>query len=278
MRDLPDFENPPLVEVVLGVQFDPLPALRSAHLGLWWQQFRKELPRAEEVPPLPPVVERFGVQTVGPPRARLMISPQAAVNRTWFMSDNGAELVQVQPDRFLHNWRKVASGDKYPRYELIAKDFLGELESFQRFVEGENLGGPFRINQCEIVYVNVIGDPASAPSDWVGHSDPGAIVAALRLPVNESLGPPEDVTLMIRHMIPGNVGRPAGRLTMEFEPTFVGDENRETYRLQLTARGEPIGEGIDGAMRFLELGHRVIVKGFTQITTPKMHKMWRRLQ
>jgi uncharacterized protein (TIGR04255 family) len=278
MRDLPDFENPPLVEVALGVQFDPIPALRSAHLGLWWQRFRRELPRVEEMPPLPPEVELFGVQTATAPRARLMISSAAVINRTWFMNENGSQVAQVQPDRFLHNWRKVASEDTYPRYEPIAEEFMSKLDSLQRFVEDEKLGGPFRINQCEVHYVNVIGGGESAPVEWSGHKDPGAVVAALRIPVSETLGAPEDSTLTMRHLILSPAGKPVGRLTIRLEPIFLVVENQESYRLQLTARGEPIGEGLEGVSRFLELGHRVIVNGFTEITTPSMHKVWRRLQ
>jgi hypothetical protein len=32
----PDYERPPVVETVLGVQFDPLPDLCNAHLGAFW--------------------------------------------------------------------------------------------------------------------------------------------------------------------------------------------------------------------------------------------------
>ena len=34
---LPDYERPPVVETVLGVQFDSLPKFTNAHLGTFWE-------------------------------------------------------------------------------------------------------------------------------------------------------------------------------------------------------------------------------------------------
>jgi len=37
---LPTFENPPVVETVMSVQFDPLSKLTDAHLGGFWFERR----------------------------------------------------------------------------------------------------------------------------------------------------------------------------------------------------------------------------------------------
>lgn len=39
---LPEFGRPPLSEVALSVQFDSLDALRTVHVGLLWNKFRKD--------------------------------------------------------------------------------------------------------------------------------------------------------------------------------------------------------------------------------------------
>jgi hypothetical protein len=46
--------------------------------------------------------------------------------------------------------------------------------------------------------------------------------------------------------------------------------------LTLTARGAPIGAGVAGALEFLDLGRRWIVRGFADLTTERMHIAWRR--
>jgi len=36
-HSLPDYVNPPVVETILGVQFERLPAFKNAHLGAFWK-------------------------------------------------------------------------------------------------------------------------------------------------------------------------------------------------------------------------------------------------
>ena len=36
---LPTFDNPPVIETVIGVQFDQIPNLTSAHFGWYWREF-----------------------------------------------------------------------------------------------------------------------------------------------------------------------------------------------------------------------------------------------
>lgn len=38
MPPTPDFVNPPIVELVLGAQFSPLPKLTAGHFGLFWNE------------------------------------------------------------------------------------------------------------------------------------------------------------------------------------------------------------------------------------------------
>ena len=66
---LPDFADPPVVEVALGVQFQPPVELSPLDLGPLRERWRDRFPRLEQQPPLPPVVEaerasQLGVQVV----------------------------------------------------------------------------------------------------------------------------------------------------------------------------------------------------------------------
>jgi hypothetical protein len=58
-QDLPDFEKPPVTEVVCGVQFKELRSLIIPHLGQLWEKFKAEYPRYQEVSPIVPVIELF---------------------------------------------------------------------------------------------------------------------------------------------------------------------------------------------------------------------------
>lgn len=51
-QDLPEFKSPPVIEVVCGVQFEPLPGFLSVHFGEFWARIRDRYPRTEDRPPL----------------------------------------------------------------------------------------------------------------------------------------------------------------------------------------------------------------------------------
>jgi uncharacterized protein (TIGR04255 family) len=58
-ENLTDFDDPPVVETVLSAQFEPLPSVQTAHLGLLWEEYRASFPKSAEHPPLDPVIEQF---------------------------------------------------------------------------------------------------------------------------------------------------------------------------------------------------------------------------
>src|SRR5687768_15013305 len=58
--ELPRYDRPPVSEVVMSVQFDPMTALTPVHLGAWWTADRKrKYPLCEERPPLASQREEF---------------------------------------------------------------------------------------------------------------------------------------------------------------------------------------------------------------------------
>jgi hypothetical protein len=70
--------------------------------------------------------------------------------------------------------------------------------------------------------------------------------------------------------------RPIGRLHIQAAVVaYLGTESK-AVQLTLTARGQPLGAGIDGIIAFLNLGREYIVRGFTSFTTPQMHETWGR--
>src|SRR5262245_24399625 len=102
---LPEFDRPPVDEMVMGFQLDPLPGLRVAHLGLYWSRIRAEYPHTEDQPPLPSAVESEEIKpSEGVTTFAVSLSQ---LPRCWFVSGDKTQLIQVQRDRFWRNWRKV---------------------------------------------------------------------------------------------------------------------------------------------------------------------------
>lgn len=269
-RDLPDFDAPPVVEVSLSVQFDPLPNLRATQIGLLWNQFRDRFPKTEEHGPIDPQFELFGQQKSTRPRLELMETPP--LPRFWFLNEAGTELIQVQNDRFIHNWRKAGEGASYPRYEKLRQTFEGELIEFWSIVEREKWG-QLRPNQCEITYFNQI---VSGPG-WERHGQLGEILTLFQSKYSDTgLGEPEDVNLAVKYVLRNEKEEPIGRLHISTKPGLRKSDGKPVIGLSLTARLRPPGEMIEDTLWCLDFGRDAIVNGFASVTTTKMHQIWER--
>jgi uncharacterized protein (TIGR04255 family) len=267
---LPDFRKPPVVEVALSVQFEPLASFRVAHFGLLWKDFQARFPKTEEHPALSPVTEKFGVRSIPGPMLNVGVGFGAPQLRCWFLNEKGTELLQVQRDRFIYNWRKAADDSEYPRYKTLRAKFAEEIRTFAGFLERERIG-ELRSNQCELTYVNHI----IAGNGWESHADLEKIVTVWRPHSSEEFSSRlESATFEARYLIVRDADNPIGRAYVTFTPFTAVD--KPIYAAQILARGAPLGEGIDGAFGFLDTAHEWIVRAFTAITTKHMHEIWER--
>ncbi|MEX0866920.1 MAG: TIGR04255 family protein [Pirellulales bacterium] len=269
-QGLPNFDKPPLFEVALAVQFQPLENFKSAHLGLLWERYRDEFPLIEEHCLLEPQFERFGIRRTSTVPFKLEMMDRPPTPRCWFVKENGSQLIQVQRDRFIHNWRKRGEEANYPRYEAIRDLFEKELVEFASFVAEESLG-PLEFNQCEITYVNEI-EPNSV---WCEHSQLNRILTVFSDDSGEQELPKlENANLRVRFLLEGDDGKPIGRLHVNVEPRHRADSGKPIYFMTLTARGAPKTSDVNGLMHFLDYGRQVVVKSFASLTSKEMHGTW----
>lgn len=262
--DLPDFESPPLNEVVLGVQFNPPIGYQQINAGEVWALFRSEFSKVEERAALAPAFETFGLSAKG---LRLGLMSGPSHDRFWFERPDGTELIQFQQDRLLHNWKKVGDrANEYPRFEGMMKRFCAELEELEQYFNRLSSQST-RINQCELTYVNHIPfevtDQRKA-SDW------------LRF-VDFAEHEPEDFSLSFREIIHDEEGKPQGRLTCEFAIAFKPSGGR-IILMTLTARGVPKEPTKESAFEFLVMGRTLIVSRFADLTTEAAHREWGRIR
>src|SRR5205823_1160448 len=139
---------------------------------------------------------------------RIQVLNAPPLPRCWFLNASGTQLIQVQRDRFAHNWRKVGDGDAYPRYERMRDAFKRELEVFETFLTREALG-ELVPNQCEVTYVNHI----IAGDGWARHGQIDEVLTVVSArPTEPLLGEAEDVSVALRYVIADETGAPTGRL------------------------------------------------------------------
>ena len=265
--DLPDFERPPVVEVNLGIEFGTLRPMRAAHVGLFWSNIRGDYPTLQEQPALNSAIERFD-EPGQPFEISFEFGESAPPLRAWLLSPDSSRLLQIQNDRFIHNWRRMTPEAPYPRYETVRDEFGTRLDQFASFVEEEQLG-TLDVVQAEVNYVNEL----VAGEVWEGPSDLGEVVAMWKATEVATLRSPEEVRVVERHRVETSDGAPA-RLYISLTPRpDVG--GKAAVLLTLTVRGRPT-EGKAGIFRFFDFGRELIVRTFADVTTPAMHALWGR--
>jgi uncharacterized protein (TIGR04255 family) len=263
-QSLPEYGNPPVDEVVCGVLFEPIKAFLVPHFGLLWEKFRPEYPNCQEVPPLMPTIESFEEF----PPAEIEI-PEIPLPRVWFLHDDG-RIIQVQRDRFLHNWRKFRSTDEYPRYRKVFHMFQMHLSTFQEFLNELRLG-TVTPRQYEMTYVNLIpqGEGWETTSDvhkvfpdfcWQGEKE-------------RFLPAPDGINWRTSFPLPNR----AGRLHMHIQTARRRDDKRRLFRFEITARGIGTDTSSNAMQAWFDLAHEWIVRGFADSTGPQIQRdVWRR--
>ena len=276
---LPKFNKPPVVEVVLGVQFQQLAGFHVGHHGAIWQRFQGKFSRVQQQPRLPHIIERKGVQPPEMLNVMSLMSPSDHVPRMWLLSADDTELVQVQPDRFMRNWRRYHDGQiAYPSYDdHIRPGFVEDFANFSAVIEDQQLGPPIA-DQCEVVYVNHIDHSGT----WQDFSQLGRVFKGWDATYPHSVGSGTDtVAYRMRRDVTDDHGKFVGHFFIELDSAY---SLRQTgamtpiFQLQLNVRGRPLSEGAEGVMRFMDLAHKIIVNSFAELTTPEMHAIWERIQ
>jgi uncharacterized protein (TIGR04255 family) len=265
---LPDFEHPPVIEVVCGLQYKPLTNFQATTFGLFWQTVRDDYTIVEEVAPLAPVTESYSSSTEAS-RVKLQLLGTPPLPRLFFLHRDHGWLMQLQKDRFLHNWRKENEDDIYPRYPNVFKMFWDAWERFLSFCKSEEIGPP-EINQLEITYINHI----PAGHGWETISDLGEIFRDIGwIRSKRFLPTPESVGLQWTFLLPES----RGRLHISLKHAARVSDNQVVLLCELTARGLPNVVNADAIKEWFDLGREWIVRGFTDIVSKDAQKnLWGR--
>lgn len=253
---LPDFDDPPVIEVALSVQFSPLP-LRAMDLYPLWESRRDDYPRRDEQPPLPPITAGGGPQAF----VRFGTPPGA---RQWWLSDDGAFLLQLQHDRFALNWRRVPQAADYPRFPVLLDRFTRELKAFEDFV-GDR--GSLEISAAEVLYVNDLDHKASGAE----LTEPASTrLECLASVPSHHLGEPTETWFNLLYRVPDD---PTTTLRVTLEPATRHD-GQAIAQLLLTATSWFGSTDATAAIRWLSVGRSHIVRSFRELTTEPIHDRW----
>ena len=265
----PKFDDPPVVETVTGVQFEILPKLKNAHLGVFWKHMGNEWSNINELPPLDFQYEKFEEKGAWHEEEFKLALVKEINVRMQIVNDLKNRMVQIQNGRLHYNWLGHEQGE-YPEYENILPEYFKILDNFLSFLEEEQLGD-FQSNQWEITYVNDIpkGTVWDKPEDW-NDLFPKMVMLKARSNLTEI----ESFVGEWNYEIKPKQGR------LHVNLKHGKREDKEIIVMTLTARG-PIqhSEDREGQKQRLDeglkIGHDSIVFAFKELTSDSAHKYWK---
>ena len=266
----PTFLRPPVAEVVCGIQFQDLANWTTAQFGRFWAELASEYPETEDQSPLPKLLLDSSVQ-----RSEIQVLEFPPLRRVFFKAIDGKYLIQLQPNRFLHNWRKASEGDEYPRFASVYERFEAAWMKFLLFLTEHGFDQP-DLQFWELTYVNHITAPEAVfPRDvWnflsFYQNSPSAITA------EDAVGKSLEASNMLLHFdwrLPDEVGI----LSLDVKHGARLPDQKQVLVFELTCRGKIPSQELDLRNRF-GVGHDAIVNSFAKLTTKQGHKIWGRTE
>lgn len=254
------FDRPPLSEVVLSLQSDMVKGFTTPYLGLFWSRIRDSYPETQTQSPLDPVIERFEGTPKAAPAMPFRVLETIETPRCWFLTPGGQQLVQLQQDRLILNWRRIQSDDVYPRYERLRPELERVANELALFLEQEGLGIAVP-NQCEVSYINHI-----EAAEWAQRGELHRVLSFWQRISATGLPDPEDATAALRFLIEEG-GTILGRVHVNLKSAARRSDSKPVLVLELTARGKPLSPDLKGALQFMDRGRDSIHKAFQALTS-----------
>lgn len=268
LSTLPDYENPPVTEVVCGILFNPIQSLLTPHFGLLWEKFKPDYPQCQEVSPLAPTIEKFDE----PPTLGIQWSDTPPLPRVWFLDTSGNAIIQIQRDRFHHNWKKAQPQDRYPRYEVVVQSFQERFSCFETFLKEMKLEA---VEPCqyEMTYINHIVQGQG----WNTLSEIERVFPHLTWQAKAQRFLPsfETINWQTSFVLPNRIGRL--HATISYGVIYQDVQPVPILQLELTARGIDNHKSLETMRDWFDLAHEWIVSGFADLTSEEIqNNVWKK--
>ena len=236
------------------MSFDAITELQTGHFGILWQKFRPNFSETEDHNLIGTVSEE-----------NLNNRGTYPLPRVWFVHKGNNEVIQVQRNCFLHNWRKRRPDDEYPGYETVLENFQKYLSHFQEFLTDEKLGNLIP-NQYEITYVNhILENEGWETINNLEKIFPNLVSLKDRIILSTDM---REINWQTVFGLPDDYGR----LQLSIRNARRLSDNRHLLRIDFTAQSnepyEPMRDWFDSA-------HKVILELFTSLISEEIQeKFW----
>ncbi len=260
------FRQPPVTEVVFSVSFTLDRPLKMAHFGLFWERIRAEFPRIEDNPPLPGVIQPSS-DPMATQQIEFMLLPP--LRRVWFLDKEGRDVIQIQDDRFIFNWKRNPSDPGYPGFDEVNRRFEQHLGAFTRFLSDEGFGTP-NYTFLELIYVNHLDH-----SNGLGHLQAGNVLVDHQRDTTRERFLPEPAAFnwLTQYAVTGGMG-----MLQVHAQTVAQVGGTPAMRLDVAARGAPATPAEDERLRWFQVAHEWATQGFTDtVVASLLDERWGRV-
>ena len=252
---LPSYKKPPVNEVVFGMQFNTPENFYIPHIGILWDKFRSDYPVLNHAPTI----------TSSKGQIKIDAATGVPIPRVWFINNSDDELVQFQVDRFYFNWRHRKSD--YPRYEFLKEKFVTVLTNVNSFFNEFNFGN-IDPTEFELTYINHI----PKGEGWDSFDELPNIFSDFNWTFKEErfLPNPQKISWSTEFLLPSDMGR----LLVTLKLAVRADDKNPLLVLELKSLGSIETNSKEEIIDWFNISREWIVRGFTDITTPSIQKIW----
>jgi uncharacterized protein (TIGR04255 family) len=253
-----DYEKPPVVETAFRFTFPPIKGWTVFHLGLFWARLRKRYQFAEARLPMGSVeVEDLDFK-LGPE-----IHLEALPLRSFLLDSSKNQLLQVQLNAFIRNWRAIEAEQKYFHYSDLKPMFQEDWAAYREFLKDESLPEP-NVFQCDVTYINhfVKG------REWKILEEIGPLFPRMKFELRGAVVTSFSFVATVAN----------NQIRVDASPALRPD-GTPIIQLTLNVSGKPASTSETDIWAKLDDCHRLLVETFAEITADDLQKrVWRRIR
>lgn len=259
-----EYTSPPVGEVALGVQFEPIVQLDGIEIGRLSLPWSTDFPIHLEQPSLPHML---------PPGPTIPSSIQIGFiqqpRRYWFLDKKNEILLQLQNDRIILNWRKINESSSYPRYEELKKLFKEKFNEVNEFVTSQKLG-EIKIDLVDLEYTNFIS-PTNGESIELEK-----IVNFWKSLDTHKLGNPEVFNIDLQFDLQ-NEKSSFSKMIIVLQP-FQRPDGDLKVLMKIRVVSTPQTSDFKSGLEALDTAHSSIIASFDELMLDEMHKTWGKIK
>jgi uncharacterized protein (TIGR04255 family) len=254
-----DYEKPPVVETAFRFTFPPIKGWNVFHLGLFWSRLRQRYQFAEAHLPTGRVEFEDLDFKLGPE-----IRLEAIPLRSFLFDSARNQLLQVQPNAFIKNWRAIGYDQKYFHYSDLRPMFQADWADYQEFLRDEKLPSP-NVFQCDVTYINHF----IKGREWKTLDDIAPLFQRVRIDLKGALVTSFSFGATVND----------SQVRMEASPAIRPADGTPIFQLTINVSGKPVNSSEADVWAKLDDCHKTLVQTFADITADDLQtQVWRRIR